>query len=101
MELRSLDFYVVVVIDTISQNKLYAQLRGCTLTIWKPSVILRPYNPSVWGINIVAKHKIRCEVPAPILPHRRMTRGANHADSRSLSSVQSAETSVFHQRAVV
>lgn len=71
-----------------SQNKLYTQLLECTLTIWKASVILRPYNPSLWGINIVAKHEIRCEVPAPILPHRRMTRGQTRSIHSQFFSFQ-------------
>ncbi len=77
MSLDWIGLSAFVIIDRNSQKKkLYAT---SWVHVWKPIVILKPYNPSLWGINIVAKHEIRCEVPAPILPHRRMTRGAKRA----------------------
>lgn len=63
---------------------LISMLRStqCSLTIYKQAVLIfraLAYNPEMRSINIVAKHEIRCEVPAPILPHRRMTKGATRS----------------------
>lgn len=74
----------------------------CSLTIYKQAVLIfraLAYNPEMRSINIVAKHEIRCEVPAPILPHRRMTKGATRSMRCQFLAFPSTQMCVFSPRA--
>ncbi len=59
------------------------------------------YNPSLWGINIVAKHEIRCEVLLRSSPTAAWREGPNALDTVSVFSFPNANMSVFHERALV